>query len=234
MRSLKTVLVAALLSSTALADDVMTFSVAGKSPAGDPYTATVTLEELPHQGVGQGDQFKVTWDFNGTKLEGVGVVAGENRKVLAIGYILDGQPGVSVMLEANDAAEGVWASKTSNGMGTEVWTPIKAADSAPDGGSTGTEAAITYDRAVECAAATSFMVGTLRTTPGSDQAKIDAYDKANSAWIMKLGDVGKDKKMSERIADIKAKQATYANDPNGVATATPVADACVASAPPIE
>lgn len=234
MHSLKAILVAALLSSTALADDILTFSVAGKSPAGDPYTATVTLEELPHQGVGQGDQFKVTWDFNGSKLEGVGVVAGENRKVLAIGYILDGKPGVSVMLEANDAAEGVWASKTSNGMGTEVWTPISAAGGTSDGGSTGTEAAITYDRAVECAAATSFMVGTLRTTPGSDQAKIDAYDKANSAWIMKLGDVGKDKSMDQRIRDIQAKQAAYASDPNGVVTATPVADACVATAPPIE
>ena len=120
-------------------------------------------------------------------------------------------------------------------MGTETWTPISSTDVPPPAGDPAvTEVAITYERAVECAAATSFMVGTLRTTPGSDQAKIDAYDKANSAWIMKLGDVGKDKKMSERIADIKAKQATYASDPNGVATATSVADACVASAPPME
>ncbi len=233
MRLLVTTAAAALLCLSAAAD-TMTFSVAGKSPAGDPYTATVTLEELPHQGVGQGDTFKVVWDFNGTKLEGVGVVAGENRKVLAIGYILDGQPGVSVMLEANDAAEGVWASKTSNGMGTEVWRPMKAADTGSPDGSPGTEVAITYERAVECAAATSFLVGTLRTTPGSDPAKTDAYDKANSAWIIKLGEVGADKSMDQRIGDIQAKQAAYASDPNGLATATPVADACVATAPPIE
>ncbi|MFT3808828.1 MAG: hypothetical protein QM698_02825 [Micropepsaceae bacterium] len=234
MRLPITAVMAALLSLPAMADDTMKFDVAGRSPAGEPYTATVTLEELPHQGVGQGDQFKVTWDFSGSKLEGIAVVASANRKVLAIGYILDGQPGVSVMVEANDAAEGVWASKTSNGMGIEVWTPIKATDATPDGGSTGAEAAITYERAVECAAATSFVVGTLRATPGSDAAKIDAYDKANSAWIMKLGDIGKDKSMDQRIGDIQAKQAIYASDPDGLATATPVADACVATAPPIE
>jgi len=235
MQFVKSLLAAALLSSTAMADDINKFSVAGQSPGGEPYTATVTREERPKQDVGQGDQFKVTWDFNGSTLEGVGIVSGDNRKVLAIGYILDGQPGVAVMVEADGTATGVWASKTSGGMGTETWTPISSTDVPPPAGEAAkAEVAISYERAVECAAATSFMVGTLRTTPGSDQARIDAYDKANSAWIMKLGEVGKDKKMSERIADIKAKQAVYAADPNGIATAAPVADACVTTAPPIE
>ena len=171
----------------------------------------------------ESDAFKVVWDFYGSKLEGVGVVAGSNRKVLAIGYILDGQPGVSVMTEAGESAEGVWVTKTSNGIGTETWTQVKGGGQA--------DGAVTYERAVECAAATSFLVGTLRATPGADTARIDAYDKANSAWIIKLGDVGADKPMDQRISDIQAKQAVYAADANGVAVATPVADACVASAP---
>lgn len=223
-RLTSTALMAVLAAGAALADtDIMTFAVAGKSPGGQPYTATVTLEEMPQQGVGQGDAFKVVWDFNGSKLEGVGVVAGSNRKVLAIGYILDGQPGVSVMTEAGESAEGVWVTKTSNGIGAETWTQVKGGGQA--------DGAVTYERAVECAAATSFLVGTLRATPGADTARIDAYDKANSAWIIKLGDVGADKPMDQRISDIQAKQAVYAADANGVAVATPVADACVASAP---
>lgn len=232
MRTIVHLALAAFLVSSAAADaDVMVFRVEGKDPGGNAYTGKVTVTEMPKAGVGEGDSFKVVWETGGTPLTGIGVVENANRKLLSIGYVYEGQPGVAVMVEGDGSAAGVWTVIGLNGLGTETWTPMDAATAEPAAAPAG---AITYERAVECAAATSFVVGTLRATPGADQAKIDAYDKANSAWIIKLGEVGKDKKMTERIADIKARQGVIAADPDALAKATPIADDCVATAPPIE
>jgi hypothetical protein len=237
MKLLTSAALAAILCATAFADDVMNFSLTGVGPDGGTYEGTVVVEELPKEGVGKGDRFQVTWNTGGAPVVGVGVVDGANRNVLAIGYTYNGAAGAAVMLVSNDgkSATGLWAVEGTRGTGTETWTLAgAAADSAtPAPASTG--GAITYERAVECAAATSYTVGMMRMTPGAfDQAKVDAYDKANSAWIIKLGEVGKDKKMSERIKDTQARQDLFMADPDGLAKATVIADDCVATAPPIE
>lgn len=234
MKILLAALIAALLASTALAEANLTFSVAGVDPTGGTYTGTVIVEELPKEGVGSGDSFKVTWNTGGDPVVGVGVVDGRNRNVLAIGYVFNGAPGSAVMLvdDSGASASGLWAVAGATGTGTEVWTAVAAGAAAP-AAAPAADGTITYDGAVECAAATAFVVGNLRVTPGSDTAKIDTYDKANSAWIIKVGELGKDKKMSERIADIRAVQAVYAADADGMGKAVPIADRCVATAPPI-
>jgi hypothetical protein len=227
---LLTLTVAVLLSGTALAE-TMTYTVAGTDARGGTYGGTVTLEELPKEGVGEGDRFRVTWNTGGAPVVGVGVVDGSNRHALAVAYVFDGQPGVSIMIENAGTLSGLWAVEGSVGTGTEVWTP---ADSGAPAAPAPAAGAVTYESAVQCAAATSFVVGNLRVTPGSDAAKIETYDKANSAWIIKVGELGKDKPMRQRIDDIQAVQAAFAADADGMGKALPIADQCVATAPAIE
>lgn len=232
MRLLAVLAFAASLALPVAASDTDTFNVQGTTPDGKSYTGTVTLTELKPSGKVAGDVFSVTWTIGGGTTEGIAMVDPGNRHVLYISYISGGAPGLAVMTEEDGSAKGIWYAKGAPGTGTEVWTPIAK----PSGGGDGvaTEAAITYERAVLCAAATAYLTGTLRSTPGADAAKIDAYDKANSAWTIKLGEVGADKDMGKRIDDVRAKQGEWANDPDGIAKATPIADDCVVTAPPIE
>ena len=229
MRMVSAAVLAAFLMVPAMASDTDTFNVQGTGPDGSTYTATVTVTELHPSGKVAGDVFDVVWDFNGSKIQGVGMVDPANRNLLTVSYVLNGLPGLSIMTQQGGSVTGVWYVQGAPGTGTETWTPASAA--APQSGSS-TE--ITYERAVICSAATSYVTGMLRSTAGADAAKIDAYDKANSAWVIKLGEVGASVDMNKRIDDIQAKQGEWANDPDGLAKATPIADECVATAPPME
>lgn len=236
MRILCVAAIAVALSGVTAASDTDTFTVSGTNPDGAPYTGTVTLTEVDAPGKVDGDVFNVVWTIGADIVEGIGIVSKDDRKTLALSYPANEGAGVMIITQTDAGMSGVWFIKGMSAVGTETWTPAAsdaaAATSPPP---TATPGDITYDRAVECAAATSFVLGTLRVTPGADAAKIDAYDKANSAWIMKLGDIAPaDKTMSKRIADIKAKQQTWSDDPDGMTKATPIADDCVATAPPIE
>ncbi len=228
MRILATAILSLALGGLASASDTDTFAVQGTDPDGSAYTGTVTLTELHLDRQIAGDVFDVVWDVGGQKIVGVGIVDGANRNVLAVAYDFQGAPGVAIMTQDGETAKGVWYVKGAPGAGTEIWTPRENPE--PPAAAA---IEITYDRAVTCAAATSFVTGMLRATPGADAAAIQAYDAANSAWIVKLGEVGKDKAMSARIADIRARQQEWAADPDGLAKATPVADDCVMSAPPM-
>ncbi|BCW89473.1 hypothetical protein sos41_26370 [Alphaproteobacteria bacterium SO-S41] len=232
MRLMSTVACAVLLAAAAFAADSQTFDVKGKGPNGDAYTGKVTLTEVKPGGTVASDVIDVVWDFNGSKTQGVGLVDPNNKKNLIVSYIMEGVPGLAIMTEQDNKASGVWYVQGAPGTGTEEWTPVAGTDAAP--AAPAEAGAITYERAITCAAVTSYVTGMLRSTPGADAAKIDAYDKANSAWTMKLSDVGADKTMDQRIDDIRAKQGEWANDPDGMAKATPVADDCVATAPPME
>ncbi|MFO1236820.1 MAG: hypothetical protein U1F24_07355 [Alphaproteobacteria bacterium] len=231
MRNLIAAILAVSFAGAAAADDTEAFSVQGTAPDGSPYSGSVTLTELHFDRPFEGDAFDVVWTIGGETIQGVGIVDGANRDVLAISYVYAGAPGVSIMTHADGVAKGVWYVKGTPGAGTEVWTP--ADNPEPPGAAAPAATEITYERAVACSAATSFVTGTLRATPGADPEAIKKYDAANSAWIVKLGEVGKDKPMSTRIADVKAKQQEWAADPDGMAKATALADECVASAPPM-
>ena len=231
MRLMSTVACALLIATAAFAADSQTFDVKGKGPNGDAYTGKVTLTEVKPTGTVASDVIDVVWDFNGSKIDAVGMVDPNNKKNLIVSYVMNGVPGLAIMTEQDNKASGIWYIKGAPGTGTEEWTPVSGTAAPAGAAETG---AITYDRAITCAAVTSYVTGMLRATPGADAAKIGAYDKANSAWTMKLSDVGADKTMDQRIADIRAKQGEWANDPDGLAKATPVADDCVATAPPME
>lgn len=90
-----------------------------------------------------------------------------------------------------------------------------------------------YDHAAECAAVTAFMVSNLRAAEAPDTSKIDRYDAANSAWIGKLAELAPDRDPGDRMGDVIAHQRPYNDDPDGVAKAAPIAEACVAEIKPI-
>lgn len=233
MRLLRMIAMAAVLSAPALAADSETYSVDGAGPDGSKYSGSVTLTELHPTGKVDGDVFTVEWTIGSEVTKGVGVLS-DDRKTLSVTYPSGDTVGLSTMIQTDTGATGIWFIKGMTGFGTEVWTKSKTEAATTEPVPPPPAGAATYDHAVECAAATSYVVGMLRSTPGSDAAKIDAYDKANSAWIMKLSDFPEGKDLNKNIDAIQAKQQVYANDPDGMAKATPVADDCVATAPAME
>lgn len=89
-----------------------------------------------------------------------------------------------------------------------------------------------YDHAAECAAVTAVMLSNLRAAAEPDTARIDLYDAANSVWIGRLAELAPDRDPGDRMGDVIAHQRPYNDDPDGAAKAAPIAEACVADAPP--
>lgn len=228
MRIAGALMMSVLLAASAAAADTETYAVEGTKPDGTPYKGTVAITELNDVDASGGDAFDVVYTIDGKTSDGAGLLS-PDRKILTISFVgANGKPGVVSLAQTDGGAEGVWLIDGDIGTGTEKWS--KAVADAPPPAAPGE---ITYERAVECAAVTSYVVGMLRTTPGADQAKIAAYDQANSQWIFKIGDLPGGEDMNANIAAIQTKQQTWANDPDGLSKATPIADECVATAPPM-
>lgn len=230
MRYISTLIVSVALAAIVQAGAPMTFKVEGTTPTGGTYAGKVTVTELPSGSGASGQIFDVVWEIGGDMTRGVGIVDDKDNKTLAVSFVSNGQPGVSIIKETEKGAEGIWYLKDQSALGSERWLAEKAGDTAAQGGPADkpAEGAITYDRAVECAAATSFMTGTLRSS-GGDAGKIKAYDQANSLWLGKLSEISQD--MDKNITAIQAKQQELSA--GDLAIATRLADDCVAKAPPL-
>lgn len=114
-----------MLVGAAQADDVLNFNVAGTNPDGSTYSGTVEVTEL-HQKKASGDVFSVVWTVSGAKVEGVGMVSGEDRMTLAVGYPTRSGGGVLLLKLGSDmTAKGEWMVQGAPGIGTEIWTPAK-------------------------------------------------------------------------------------------------------------
>lgn len=231
------VLAFALAGAASAAD---TFSVDGTNVDGAKYTGTVTLTEVQTGGKVDGDVFTVEYTVGTDVTKGIGILD-PARKTLAVTYPSGDSVGVVTMVQTPTGASGIWFIQGMEGNGSEVWTKTAATSAAtpPEPAPTASPPAagageITYERAIECAAATSYVTGMLRATPGADQAQITKYDNANSAWTIKLSDYDAKADMNKRIEDIQAKQQVWANDSDGMSKAQPIADDCVAHAPPVE
>ena len=120
-------LLAAALSTPALADPVGTYDVTGINPDdGDEYHGTVTVNRT-------GETYSVTWTIAGTESNGVGIggrrgnaattgVASVDDDMITIGYGNGSGFGISQYdLQPDGSWEGHWAYAGGEKVSTETW-----------------------------------------------------------------------------------------------------------------
>ena len=114
MRTLSSVLVLALLMSTAgFADPVGRYSVIGTDPGGKrTYRGDVVVERTD-------DTYQVVWDIEGTRTIGTGI---GNKDFIAVSYKSGSSTGIALYSDDGSGAwSGVWTYAGGTKIGTERW-----------------------------------------------------------------------------------------------------------------
>jgi hypothetical protein len=101
-----------LAATTALADPVGKYDVAGTNPGGSTYSGSVRVQKT-------GDTYKVTWTIAGTQY--IGTAIGDDE-FLAVSYVSGSNTGLALLSEQGDEWKGIWTYAGGTKIGTEVWT----------------------------------------------------------------------------------------------------------------
>ncbi|HYZ31651.1 MAG TPA: hypothetical protein VE684_05130 [Crenalkalicoccus sp.] len=89
------------------------YEIEGQNPDGSTYAGTFLLQTAPSAA------WYVAWQVGDVRLLGLGVIEGG---VLAVGFTLDGRPGVAAyQVQPDGTLRGVWS--TGGGLGTETLKP---------------------------------------------------------------------------------------------------------------
>jgi len=89
------------------------YDVEGQNPDGSAYQGQFALHPGP------GASWLAAWQVGGVRVVGLGVI---QAGVLAVGFALDGQPGVAAFeVQPDGKLRGSWT--TGGGIGTEMLTP---------------------------------------------------------------------------------------------------------------
>jgi hypothetical protein len=89
------------------------YGVEGQNPDGSIYQGQFALQ------AGPAASWIAAWQVGNARLLGIGVI---QAGVLAISFVVDGQPGVAAFeVEPDGRLRGVWT--TGGGLGTEMLTP---------------------------------------------------------------------------------------------------------------
>ena len=88
------------------------YALTGINPDGTQYDGALALQ------AGPSGSWVVTWMVQGEQVQGLGIIQGG---VLAVSFVVNGRPGISVYeVQADGTLRGTW--HTGGGIGTEALT----------------------------------------------------------------------------------------------------------------
>ncbi len=103
------------LAGPAAAQRAGLYSLSGTNPDGSTYEGSVALQQVGLV------SWRVVWDIQGDRIEGVGM---SNGNTFAVAYQLNNRPGIGIFtVEADGSMSGQWTIVGSGGIGTETLRP---------------------------------------------------------------------------------------------------------------
>jgi hypothetical protein len=106
-------------TGTAFADVAGRYNVTGTNFDGGVYHGTVTVTKASDS------TYNVFWytGSNNSESSGIGMRSGNT---FAAGYVLGNGVGLVIYdIKSDDSLSGRWTMDGQNGVGTEVWTPVR-------------------------------------------------------------------------------------------------------------